>query len=484
MRMLFALGVLFMAMLPEMATAVTADDPFEAVMASRAQAEAADAAMLSPNHYAAAVKTLERARREADSGRATATLNQDINKADNQFRSAITAAQLAKTTFAGVIREREAARSADAWRLVPERWLKAEHDFSAATRRLEDGGLKSADELGIVAAGNYRDAQLQALRSRYLSSTRALLVEAERMKAARYAPQTLAEANAKLAKAESALAANRSQPEMAKPEIETARLAAAHTLHLATVISQVDADEQTIEELVLSLEKSVRRMAEAAGLPAANIAGDTVETERLVTGIKTLHTRAENAEKELGERDRRLAGMEEELRELDTRLGGATSERDRLLMKQASEQRLGEQISAMEQQFRPDEVRIIQSPGKLILRLTGLSFPPGSAQLERSAGSLLSKVGQAIALFPRAGIVVEGHTDSTGDAESNRRLSEARAQAVQSRLMTELALPAGRLQALGYGEESPIASNDTNAGRNQNRRIDIVIKTADTGATL
>ena len=164
-------------------------------------------------------------------------------------------------------------------------------------------------------------------------------------------------------------------------------------------------------------------------------------------------------------------------------LGGATSERDRLLMKQASEQRLGEQISAMEQQFRPDEVRIIQSPGKLILRLTGLSFPPGSAQLERSAGSLLSKVGQAIALFPRAGIVVEGHTDSTGDAESNRRLSEARAQAVQSRLMTELALPAGRLQALGYGEDRPIASNDTSAGRKQNRRIDIVIKTADEGAT-
>ena len=43
---------------------------------------------------------------------------------------------------------------------------------------------------------------------------------------------------------------------------------------------------------------------------------------------------------------------------------------------------------------------------------------------------------------------------------------------------------AGRLQALGYGEDSPIASNDTNAGRNQNRRIDIVIKTADEGATL
>ena len=486
MQMLFSLRVCFLVgiLLSGMATAGAADDPFKAVMASRAQAEATDAAMLSPNNYAAAVKTLERARREAASGKATAALNEDINTANNRFRAAITAAQLAQQTFADVIREREAARSADAWRLVPERWLKAEHDFSAATKRLEDGGLKSADELGVVAAGSYREAQLQALRSRYLSPTRALLVEAERIKAARYAPQTLAEANAALAKAESALAANRSQPDLAAPEIEIARLAAAHALHIATVIRQVDKDEQTIEDLVLSLEKSVRRMAEAAGLPAVNIAGDAVGTEALVTGIKTLHTRAESAEKELGERDRRLRGMEEELRELDTRLGGATSDRDRLLMKQAADQRMREQITTMEQQFPPGEVRIIQSPGKLILRLTGLSFPPGSAQLGRNAGPLLQKVGQAIAIFPRAGIVVEGHTDSAGDTESNQRLSEARAQAVQSRLMTELALPAGRLQALGYGEDRPVASNDTSAGRNQNRRIDIVIQTADEGATL
>ncbi len=486
MRMVFSLGVLLVAgiLLPEMATAVTADDPFRGVMASRAQAEAADAAMLSPDNYAAAVKTLERARRQAESGRATATLNEDINEADNRFRAAIAAAQLAQKTFADVIREREAARSADAWRLVPERWLKAEQDFKAATKRLEDGGLKSADELGVVAANGYREAQLQALRSRYLSPVRALLVEAGRMKAARYAPQTLAEANARLAEAESALAANRSQPELAAPEIEAARLAAAHTLHLATAIRQVDTDEQTIEDLVLSLEQSVRRMADAAGLPAVSIAGDAMATESLVTGMRTLRARAESAENELGERDRRLKGMEEELREMDARLGGATTERDRLLMKQAAEQRLREQVSALEQQFRPDEARIIQTPGKLTLRLIGLSFPPGSGQLERSAGPLLQKVGQAIALFPRAGIVIEGHTDSAGDAESNQRLSEARAQTVQSRLMSELALPAGRLHALGYGEDRPIASNDTSAGRKQNRRIDIVIQTANEGASL
>lgn len=471
--------------LPIMATAATADyEAFRTVMASRAQAEAMDAVMLSPGNYAAAVKTVERALRNAESGRSTAALNEEINRADSLFRAAVTAAQLARDTFGKVIREREAARSADAWRLVPERWLIAERDFSAATRRLEDGGTQSADKLGAIAADSYREAQLQALRSRYLSPTRTLLIEAERLKADRHAPQTFAVANAQLLKAESALAANRSQPEMAAAEIEAAQLAAAHTVHIATVMRQVDTDEQSMEELVLSLEHSVQRMAEAAGLPAVNIAGNAAGTESLVTGIQALRARAEIAEQELGERDKRLRGLEEELRELDARLGGTTTERDKLLMKQADEQRIREQISMLEQQFPPGEARIIQAPGKLILRLTGLSFAPGSAQPGRSATPLLQKAGQAIALFPRAVIIIEGHTDASGDTEANQRLSEARAQAVQSQLITELALPAGRTHALGYGETRPVASNDTSAGREQNRRIDIVIQTGSGSPTL
>jgi outer membrane protein OmpA-like peptidoglycan-associated protein len=464
--------------------AVADDAAFESVLASRAGAEAADAMMLSPDNYAAAVKALERARREAESGRSTVALYESINKADELFRAAIAAAQLAQDRFAAVLLEREAARSADAWRLVPERWLKAEQDLTAASKRLEGGKLKGLDELADVAAGSYREAQLQALRSRYLSPVRTLLIEAERMKAARYAPQTLAEANSRLEEAEAALAGNRSQPEVAAVEIEVARLAAAHALQLATAIRQVDADEQSLEGLVLAIEADVRRIAEAAGLPAVDIAGNAVGTEALVSGVRDLRARAEIAERELGERDQRLKGMEEELRELDARLGGATTERDRLLMKQAAEQRVRELAGTLEQQFARNEAQIVQTPGKLILRLTGLSFQSGSAQLNRSATPLLQKTAQAIALFPRAGIIIEGHTDSVGDAESNQRLSEARAQAVKGQLMTELALPAGRLLALGYGESRPVASNDSGAGRRQNRRIDIVIQTTSESAGL
>jgi outer membrane protein OmpA-like peptidoglycan-associated protein len=239
-----------------------------------------------------------------------------------------------------------------------------------------------------------------------------------------------------------------------------------------------------MEGLVLALEDSIRQMAEAAGLPAVSITGNAAGTETLVSGMSELRARAESAEKELVAQEQRLRGLEDELRELDARLAGATTERDRLLMTQAAEQRAGELVSTLEQQFTRDEAQIIQSPDRLILRLTGLSFQSGSAQLNRSATPLLQKTAQAIALFPRAGIVIEGHTDSAGDAETNKRLSEARAQAVQSRLMTELALPAGRLQALGHGESRPLASNDSSMGRKQNRRIDIVIQAAGGDAAL
>ena len=62
---------------------------------------------------------------------------------------------------------------------------------------------------------------------------------------------------------------------------------------------------------------------------------------------------------------------------------------------------------------------------------------------------------------------------------ANQRLSEERASAVASRLRNALALPTLQIQALGYGEERPVASNDTEAGRASNRRIDVVIRTAD-----
>jgi outer membrane protein OmpA-like peptidoglycan-associated protein len=71
--------------------------------------------------------------------------------------------------------------------------------------------------------------------------------------------------------------------------------------------------------------------------------------------------------------------------------------------------------------------------------------------------------------------VIEGHTDSQGADNANINLSQERADSVREYLIANLGLSQGRVQSVGYGKVSPIASNETPAGRAQNRRIDVVI---------
>jgi OOP family OmpA-OmpF porin len=76
--------------------------------------------------------------------------------------------------------------------------------------------------------------------------------------------------------------------------------------------------------------------------------------------------------------------------------------------------------------------------------------------------------------------VIEGHTDNVNTAEYNQKLSEARANSVRQYLINHFGIKASRLTAVGYGLTKPIASNNTEEGRQKNRRVQAVIKTIKT----
>ncbi|GGW33130.1 membrane protein [Gemmobacter lanyuensis] len=86
----------------------------------------------------------------------------------------------------------------------------------------------------------------------------------------------------------------------------------------------------------------------------------------------------------------------------------------------------------------------------------------------------LQAIGQNLVRYPNSRIEIVGHTDSDGEAAYNQSLSERRAVAVRDVLMAS-GVPAGRLSAYGRGEEQPVASNLTAAGKQQNRRVEIII---------
>ena len=110
-----------------------------------------------------------------------------------------------------------------------------------------------------------------------------------------------------------------------------------------------------------------------------------------------------------------------------------------------------------------------------LLAKARIRFESGKADLSPDSLGLLDRLTETALRCPAANIEIAGHTDSAGEAEQNQALSEKRAQAVADYLVRG-GLPANRFTAAGYGSTQPIAANDSDEGKAQNRRIDFVVK--------
>ena len=105
-------------------------------------------------------------------------------------------------------------------------------------------------------------------------------------------------------------------------------------------------------------------------------------------------------------------------------------------------------------------------------------FDFDSSALKAASQAQLDQVAGVLAKYPETNIVVKGHTDAKGSDEYNQRLSERRASAVMNYLEDQ-GVGGSRMTARGYGESMPVASNDTEDGRAENRRVELSIKVTD-----
>src|ERR1019366_6145188 len=104
-----------------------------------------------------------------------------------------------------------------------------------------------------------------------------------------------------------------------------------------------------------------------------------------------------------------------------------------------------------------------------------IRFEPGRAGIDLDSAGLLDRLIETALRCPTANIEIAGHTDTDGEDAFNQALSEKRAQAVTDYLV-KAGFPASRFTAIGYGSTQPVATNDTDEGKAQNRRIDFLVK--------
>jgi outer membrane protein OmpA-like peptidoglycan-associated protein len=110
----------------------------------------------------------------------------------------------------------------------------------------------------------------------------------------------------------------------------------------------------------------------------------------------------------------------------------------------------------------------------LIVNMSDVLFDTGSYTLKPGAREKLAKISGILLAYPTLKVQVEGHTDSVGSDDFNQRLSEQRAESVREYLVDQM-VPAGAVTARGFGKTRPVATNDTAEGRQQNRRVELVV---------
>lgn len=131
------------------------------------------------------------------------------------------------------------------------------------------------------------------------------------------------------------------------------------------------------------------------------------------------------------------------------------------------------QEARLRQELQATGVRVVRNGNDITLIMPGnITFDTNQSSIRQDFFATLNSVGKVIQEFDQTVVLVQGHTDSTGSDSYNDQLSVKRAESVGNYLVAQGVMPA-RIEAQGYGERQPIADNATEAGRAQNRRVEI-----------
>lgn len=290
-----------------------------------------------------------------------------------------------------------------------------------------------------------------------------------------YAPVTLFEAGRKLTAAEKT---------EDYAEMEHLAYLADRKTNTAIAIAEQKVAENQLEQLSKESAATILMKREREVAAARSTAEErAIEIERLQKEAEQKARELEKAKQEVGmmtgESEQARKQAEARAREVE-KLQKETEQKALELEKakqeaEAKAREIEKAKQEAEQASRElEEVKGKQTERGIVMTLGDVIFETGKAKLSERAKQNITKIANFMKKYPDRGILVEGHTDSVGTAAYNLVLSQRRADAVKKELMT-MGVEAKRIIARGYGEQYPVDTNETNLGRQNNRRVEIVI---------
>jgi len=425
------------------------------------EAKEKNAELLSPEFYQLAVTAFNEANQYYMKNQSTRDIREKLAEAQQHCQRALQAVKLANITLKEPMQAREDALAVEANIYAVQLFTEAEEKFAEAAAQIEDDDLDDARDRGAEAEAAYRQAELKAIKDKLLGDARKLIQEARENDVEEHAPQTFKLATNLLAELEDMLTYNRYAGNEAAQKAMECVYQARHSIYLSQKIQVLKENENNWEKLILEYEDVL-----------TGFASHFDETPKYDDGMKDavnlINTRIENLQNEHDQLVEDNAQLQEAYDALQEQATSSSAEL-------AKERARDEKFKKVKDLFTPQEAKVLIDGTNLVIRLHGLNFPSGSAQIQPEYFSLLTKVQQALKIFPDKHILLEGHTDSRGNAKTNKSLSEQRAIAVREYIIANMGKPRDQVTAIGYGAAKPVATNDTPEGREVNRRIDVVI---------
>lgn len=321
-----------------------------------------------------------------------------------------------------------------------------------AAIELQDAGetLRKAD-----AALSKREGDPTVNQLAYLAKQKvAIAQETAKRKAAE-----LEIANASAQRDQVRLEARTAEADAAKKRAELAQQTAdQRAVALAVATAKTKQDQALIAARIAEVEEAKRQAAmaqESADKQAAALAEASTKAEQDQTIIAAKMAEAEKARKQ--------AAMAQE-----------SADKQAAALAEAQANAARNQALIAEQEMQLKKLKAKKTARGMVIKLGDVLFNVNKARLSAGGINNVKKLADFLNKYPQRKVMIEGHTDSTGSDSHNQALSEKRANAVQAALV-DMDISSDRITTRGYGEASPVASNGTAAGRQMNRRVEIIL---------
>ncbi|ATG90117.1 OmpA family protein [Methylomonas koyamae] len=234
---------------------------------------------------------------------------------------------------------------------------------------------------------------------------------------------------------------------------------ASDTLNKADHALRNDESDETVDHLAYIAKQQVAIAQATAKRKTAETAVNNAEAKR-----NQVRLEARTAEADAAKRQAAISQQTVDRQANELAVAGANSDRDRALI--------------IQQNILINELNAKQTARGLVITLGDVLFRTNKAHLQSSGLRNVDKLADFLNQYPSYKVLVEGYTDSRGSEERNQELSDRRAYAVRTALV-DAGIDSDRVRTRGYGEEYPVASNDTAASRQLNRRVEIILSDAD-----